>query len=819
MTRYPHIPLIVLIMLSGIVPVQGQSKKQVQKPLAQAKSTQATASEAQKRFDKAVQLAQQGKYDAAIAEMQAVKKMAPNEPAVYINLGQFHLHKQDYGNAEHAFRGALAVGSKEPFVYAQLVRILMAKDKDAEALDMAKKAAKGSPKDYDTRYLLGVLYLKGNRYADAETEFKAALAIKPGENGALYNLGFCQVNLKKYIDARKTLAGFLKNNPDDAQARVLAGVAHEQTGDNIGAAGHYERAAWTGAPSSKSAILNLVRVYDKLDKPDKTLDTLKKAAGLMKDDYDINLALGQALFAQGKYEDAEPALLAAKKAKSDTFVNLNLALNYLNLNKNSDAENSAQAAIKQDPKGKQSLEVYGYVLDMSGKKDEAVAQYRKWEEYYPKETTPNVKIANIYQAQNKNDLAVKEYQKAMSKEPGNTELMISASTAMRTAGKPDDAIALLDKVVAAQPQNETAYMAMAGIYEQQDKIDLAIEQYNRILAFNPKSTGTMQRLAAAYDTKKDYESEIGVYKKMVEQNPADTRSAMMIPRLYEKADKLDAAIAESKKLVDTHPDDTNMRIQYADLLGKKGNWPGAIEQYDKLIANDQVAISSQGCYLKGVALEKLGKTDDAIASYKKCLEGAPAAANALDALGKIYDSAAKKDEYYSYLASLIEPGADDAPYAYFADVYKNAGKAEEAIKTLEQLHDKHPENTSLASALAGCYKDAGDNNKAIIVYNKLLEKNSNDASTLRSLGDIYAAMDRNEEAAEKYSSALKAWPFDPALQVKLGDIYVKLGKKDEALAAYKQAQGMNPGDNSISDKVKSLENPQPADNAGGISDK
>ena len=83
-----RIPLYLFIALSIVLPCRVQAQKPAaKKPAAAQKSQQATANEAQKRFDRALELAQKGKYDEAIAEMQIVKKLMPNQPAVFINLG------------------------------------------------------------------------------------------------------------------------------------------------------------------------------------------------------------------------------------------------------------------------------------------------------------------------------------------------------------------------------------------------------------------------------------------------------------------------------------------------------------------------------------------------------------------------------------------------------------------------------------------------------------------------------------------------------------------------------------------------------------
>lgn len=816
MCRNSRILLAILIALFILVPAAAYAQnpfEQQARPPQQTQRAQQPSSEAQMHFGKAIQFMKENKTDAAIAELQIVKKLMPKQAAVLVNLGMCYMQKQNLPNAESAFRQALALDPKNSYAQVQMTRVLMARGKDAEALASAKRSVKANPKDAGAQFMLGVIYLKMKNLASAAAAFKSTLAIKPKDTGSLYNLGYCQVNLKKYADARKTFAQFFKLVPDDPQAHVLAGVACEQSGDKAGAIAHYDKAAWKNAPASPTAIQGLVRVYGTMGKTDKCIEILKRGAALYKGDYSMNLALGRMLYAQGKYPAAEPYLLAAKKARSDAFVNTMLALNYTSQRKFKEAETCALAALKLDPKGKQTMEVYTFVMENQRKTDQAVAQYRKWEQYYPQDSLPNTRIGDLYLMVGKSDLAFKDYEKAMKKKPKDAGLMVSTAASLKAMGKFDDAVKLLQKAITADPKSEPAFLTLAGVYEAQKQTDPAIEQYKKVLVLNPKSTAALQSLAAAYDSKKDYMSEIDAYRKLLVADPKDTRAAMSIPMLYDKAGQLDTAIAEGKKLVDANPSDTNMRVQYGELLGKKKDWTGAIAVYAELIKSKDVSTKAYGYYLTGGAQESMEKPDDAIESYKKCLDAMPGTVLALDALAKIYEGRKKSDEFYAYLKSVVESGKDGLPYAYFTKTFKDAGKSAEALTTMEQLAQKSPDSVLITFSLAGAYADAGANDKAVEIYKKLLAKDSKLIRAQRGLGDVYVAMGRNEEAAACFAEVLKAMPFDAALQRQLGDIYVKLGKKDQAMVSYKEALKQNPDDKEASDKLKSLESPQPAEKA------
>jgi tetratricopeptide (TPR) repeat protein len=297
-----------------------QSKRVQQQPPPQLVA-------AQKHFAKGLQLAQSNKPDAAIVELQAAKKLMPRQPAILINLGLCYMQKKSFSSAEASFKQTLAIDPKNSFAKLQLVRALMGSNKNSEALSAAKKAASALPKEYDAQFLLGVANLRMKNLSGAIPAFKSAVAIRPKDPGALYDLGYCQINLKKYADARKTYDKFLAIAPDDPQANYLAGVACEQSGDKAAAIHRYENAAWKDAPASKTAIMNLARLYEAERKPDESVRILKRAAAKYKTDYDINLSLGRMLSGQSKFKDAQPYLLAAKKASSNPYVNMNLAMN------------------------------------------------------------------------------------------------------------------------------------------------------------------------------------------------------------------------------------------------------------------------------------------------------------------------------------------------------------------------------------------------------------------------------------------------------------------------------------------------------------
>ena len=772
------------------------------------------ASAVQKHFDKGLQLLRQGKVDQAITEFQAAKKLQPNQPAILVNLGLCYMQKRSFSAAESAFRQAIDLDPKgknpaTKFAFARLIGVLSAQGKDSQAVAMAKKYVALAPKDYDARFSLGVCYLQAKSYSSAASAFKSALAIKPNDPAATQNLGFALINGKNYAEAKSFFEKSLARK-DDPQVRAMAAYACEQMGDKKAALAHYDKIAWKRLPQSPQAVMSMVRIHNAMNKPAEASKVLAKAGTFYKKDFAIQSELGRQLMMQGKYKEAETALLAARSIRSDVTVNTNLALVCINLKKLPSAGTYAQSALKAEPKNKQAIELYAYILNSVQKNDKAIAQYRNWEKYYPKDPTPNIKIGGALLTQGKNDEAHAEYQKAMKKAPKDASVMVSAAVALRSMNKVDESISLLQKAAATDPKHEPAMATLAEIYESQQKTDLAIEQYKKMIAVNPKSKQSYQRLARAYESKKDYAAAAEQYRKLCEFDPTDVNSAISVAKMQDEAGKLDDAIAEIKKVCEKFPKDDGARVCYGDMLVKKQDYAGALTQFEPLTKSEDTRMKSYGHFKVGETRAKEGKHEEAIAAFKTCLEGVPSNTQALDAMSKSYDELKKSDEFLAYLKTQVETGSEKAPYSYFVTKYKAANKAEEAAKTLEPLAEKSPDNKMLQMSLTEAYKASNSNDKAIERYKAMIAKNPDDVMLEIQLCDLYKTAGKDQEAVDAITALLKKVPDYAKLHIDLGDLYVKMDKKTEAEAAYNAALKLQPTNQLVKDKITALTAPPPA---------
>jgi Flp pilus assembly protein TadD/arylsulfatase A-like enzyme len=179
----------------------------------------------------------------------------------------------------------------------------------------------------------------------------------------------------------------------------------------------------------------------------------------------------------------------------------------------------------------------------------------------------------------------------------------------------------------------------------------------------------------------------------------------------------DKAARMYKVLVDRAPDDAGLRTSYAGALGALGNYEGALTELAVALRLDP--LNPEGHYNQGLALERLGRGDEAVASYREALRYQPGYEPARQALVRLTGSAgdrvatdtveaqamalaeaaasaARRGAYPEALARLAEAAAI-APRLpvvcqYEANVAYLAGDRQRAAAALERCLTLEPDN-------------------------------------------------------------------------------------------------------------------------------
>ena len=260
-----------------------------------------------------------GKVEESIA---AYRKSVAAKSDVFesnLNLG-LQLAKTGQPDAEKFLRAATQlkptshVDEGHARAWLSLANVLEASQPE-EALAAYRQAAALQPKDPEPHLAAGHLFEEANKFADAEQEYKQALALDPASD-ALTALANLYMQGRRFPDAEEYLRKLVAAHPEQAAAHVQLGRVLAAEGKNDEGIAELQAGAKL-APGDMSVQRDLADLYVAAGKNDLAESTYRALVTARPQDAELHRGLGQALLRQKKFADAQQEFLAAIKLKPD----------------------------------------------------------------------------------------------------------------------------------------------------------------------------------------------------------------------------------------------------------------------------------------------------------------------------------------------------------------------------------------------------------------------------------------------------------------------------------------------------------------------
>jgi tetratricopeptide (TPR) repeat protein len=295
-------------------------------------------------------LSQQGKYDEAIEQLQAMAARTPKPAGVEHELGTVYYKKADYLKAADALKQAVGEDPSDMEAVQLIGLSYYLSGRPAEAIPYLEKVQGWYPRaNVDASYVLGVAYIQARDYAQARKSFAKMFDVSP-DSGASYLFTARMLFRQEFIPvaedyAQKAIAAdpklplahqllgeihmFNSKIPEavnDFQQELAINPAYPATYYKLGDAYSrvqrwddseraLQRSIWLDATSTGPYIL-LGKVLEKKGEPVLALRTLQHAAAMDPNNPMTHQLLGQAYRETGKPDDAERELKIAEQLRN-----------------------------------------------------------------------------------------------------------------------------------------------------------------------------------------------------------------------------------------------------------------------------------------------------------------------------------------------------------------------------------------------------------------------------------------------------------------------------------------------------------------------
>jgi putative PEP-CTERM system TPR-repeat lipoprotein len=373
----------------------------------------------------------------ALNYLRKAKSSDPTFFAPYFNTATFHTSFGAYDKALVEYGEVLKKEPKNLQAILGTAITLELKEKDSEALNWYNRATEtNNPRAY---IALANFHMRKKETGKAIYVLDSAIKAIPRKADLLELKGFLYMSEKKYRDAIEVFDDLESISPDRGiPLKINAYVAMKEIPKAVDQA----RRIITLKPNSSYGYVILASIYENQNKLDRAIAELKNGLSREKDSIQALLKLGNLYIRKKDYQLASAAF-------SD--------------------------AVRKNPDSAAALFSHGSLLEMTGKKREAVDKYRlslsKSENYLPALNN----LAYLYcEGYGDRKEGLRLAISAFKQEPGNGGVIDTLGYALLKNGRTVEARKVLEKAASILPNNPSVnYHLALACRENGDKVQAA----------------------------------------------------------------------------------------------------------------------------------------------------------------------------------------------------------------------------------------------------------------------------------------------------------------------------------------------------------
>ena len=322
----------------------------------------------------------------------------------------------------------------------------------------------------------------------------------------------------------------------------------------------------------------------------------------------------------------------------------------------------------------------------------------------------------------------------------------------------------------------------------------AEDEFLKTLEMQPDLDEPRFELLKLYKTQKKDKKIFELYDEILQKNPRNVVAAMELGSYYhqqgmaKEAEKVfkDLGIRSltEKKVVRTVVQLYLEQKKYdTAVVALKGMLKGAPE-------------SSDLHYIIGVAFDKQENKEKAIEHFKKVKPNSRFYKESVIHIAFLYQELEKIQEAIKFLNDVIQRFPDDSEFMiYLGSFYEEVKQFEKAEQVLKKGLEIDSENTKLHFRLGVVYDKWGRKSDSIKKMKTVINLDPKHANALNYLGYTYAELGQNLDEAERLiKEALKHKPDDGYITDSLGWVYYKKGLYSKAVKFLEKAVDLEPDD-------------------------
>ncbi len=263
----------------------------------------------------------------------------------------------------------------------------------------------------------------------------------------------------------------------------------------------------------------------------------------------------------------------------DPMLRMNLAVLYLNSNREQDAVPQAEEAVRMTPADPAAHIILGRCYSLSGEAEKGAKEFETALQLDPQNGQANLELGELRRAEHRDDQAEEYLRQTIQVSPKLAAAYSELAQILITEGKNAEARALLEKSVALDSEDWQGQYELAVVLNQAGESARATELLNKVLKVNPDFPGAREQLAIGLLRRGDLQGATGIAGEMMAKTPQAPEGHRVMAWVLWKQRDYDACLAECAMALNFDGNSSSMLALQSIALWQAGRKKEAATTY------------------------------------------------------------------------------------------------------------------------------------------------------------------------------------------------------------------------------------------------
>ena len=664
-------------------------------------------------------------WPTAYQELLTTVQIQPDQYAAHLDMANLLIMGRQFNEAKEHLDLLAQKQPNNPDVYIARANYYAATNNTTAALADMQKALQLDPSRSDSYLNLALLLVRGQQWDTAEVNFKKAVALNPKSMTALVSLGSFYQTRGRFPEAEQVFRRAIETAADDPSPRLSLAALY-MAENKPAQAEDFLRQSKKDFPNDAVGYRMLGDFYFANNQLDKA--TTEYAALYQDHPKDLVVTKNyiQLLILKDRLDDARKLNDEVVKAKrDDPDAQVYKGEIEIRSGKASDAVNTLQAVLKNDPDNAVAHYQLGLAFDQLGNTNRAEAEWRDAVRLRPD-------IVEAYRA--------------------------LAGVAIHR-GDPGELAKDADQIIALQPASPDGYLLRAVADIDRKDFSTADEDIHRSLEKEPNNPAAYVQLGNLRMAQSKYAEAQKAYGQGLDQDPNSTDALGGVLNVDLVQKQPDRAIAAVKTQLAKYPKNAGFHIMLGQLLmEQKKDLAGAEQEFKQ--ASDLDKKNGEALIKLGSVQSERGATDQALQTYLDGSKAYPKETVFCLLAGGIYETKQDWENAKQQYRKVLEIQPDN-PLASNNLAYvmlQQGGNVDVAFSMAQTARRQLPDNPNSADTLGLAFYQKHVYTSAINLFKEAVKKEPDNALFNYHLGLAYARSGQAALAKQQLERVVKINP-------------------------------------------------------------